>query len=55
MQSTLSVQNRTPFSAKALKNWNPRKVVDAGYAAMIRAIRADKTPNLLVLQYSTEW
>jgi len=29
--------------------------VDAGYEAMIRAIRADKVPNLLVLQYSASW
>ena len=29
--------------------------MDAGYEAMLRTIRADKTPNLLVLQYSTDW
>jgi type II restriction enzyme len=29
--------------------------VDAGYEAMIRAIRADRVPNLLVLQYSASW
>jgi type II restriction enzyme len=29
--------------------------VDAGYDAMIRAIRADRVPNLLVLQYSSSW
>jgi len=29
--------------------------VDAGYDAMIRAIRADRVPNLLVLQYSSGW
>lgn len=44
-----------PFQLKSLKNWNPRKVVDAGYDAMIRAIRADRVPNLLVLQYSSGW
>ena len=43
------------FQLKSLKNWNPRKIVDAGYEAMIRAIRADRTPNLLVLQYSSTW
>jgi len=31
------------------------KVVDAGYDAMIRAIRADRTPNLLLLQYTNAW
>jgi len=43
------------FQLKSLKSWNPRKIVDAGYEAMIRAIRADRTPNLLVLQYSSTW
>jgi type II restriction enzyme len=43
------------FQLKGLKNWNPKKVVDAGYEAMIRAIRADRTPNLLLLQYSSTW
>ena len=44
-----------PFELKSLKNWVPKKIVDAGYDAMLRAIRTDKTPNLLVLQYSTNW
>jgi type II restriction enzyme len=44
-----------PFQLKSLRNWNPRKVVDAGYEAMLRAIRADRTPNLLLLQYSSTW
>lgn len=29
--------------------------MDAGYEAMLRAIRADMTPNLLILQYSSRW
>jgi type II restriction enzyme len=44
-----------PFQLKSLRHWNPRKVVDAGYEAMVRAIRADNTPNLLLLQYSNSW
>jgi type II restriction enzyme len=44
-----------PFQLKSLRNWNPRKVVDAGYEAMLRAIRADRTPHLLLLQYSSTW
>lgn len=44
-----------PFQLKSLQHWNPRKVVDAGYEAMLRAIRADRTPNLLLLQYSKTW
>lgn len=43
------------FQLKGLKGWNPQKLVDAGYDAMIRAIRADRVPNLLVLQYSAAW
>jgi type II restriction enzyme len=44
-----------PFQLKSLRHWNPRKVVDAGYEAMLRAIRADRTPNLLLLHYSDSW
>lgn len=44
-----------PFQLKSLSHWNPRKVVDAGYEAMLRAIRADRTPNLLLLHYSKSW
>jgi type II restriction enzyme len=46
---------KQPFQLKSLRHWNPRKVVDAGYEAMMRAIRADNTPNLLLLQYSNTW
>ncbi len=35
----------------ALKN----RVVDAGYDAMIRAIRSERIPNLLLLRYSPAW
>lgn len=44
-----------PFQLKSLRHWSPRKVVDAGYEAMMRAIRADRTPNLLLLHYSNTW
>lgn len=43
------------YELKALKRWAPRKIVDAGYEAMMRAIKADRTPNLLVLHYSSDW
>lgn len=43
------------FQLKSMKNWNPRKLVDAGYDTMVRAIRADRVPNLFVLQYSSSW
>lgn len=43
------------FQLKGFKGWNQRKIVDAGYESMLRAIRSDRVPNLLVLQYSPEW
>jgi type II restriction enzyme len=43
------------YELKALKRWASRKIVDAGYEAMMRAIKADRTPNLLVLHYSSDW
>jgi type II restriction enzyme len=43
------------FQLKSLKTWDPKRVVDAGYESMIGAIRADRVPNLLVLQYSEDW
>jgi type II restriction enzyme len=48
-------QCEQPFQLKSLRHWNPKKVVDAGYQAMLRAIRADRTPNLLLLHYSDTW
>ena len=43
------------FQLKSSKSWNAKKIVDAGYEAMIRAIRADRAPHLLVLHYSPDW
>jgi type II restriction enzyme len=43
------------FQLKSLKAWNQKKVVDAGYDSMLRAIRSDRVPNLLLLQYSADW
>ena len=43
------------FELKSSRKWKQRKIVDAGYEAMVRAIRGDKTPNLFVLQYSRDW
>lgn len=43
------------FQLKSLRSWGQKKIVDAGYASMIRAIRSDNVPNLLVLQYSLDW
>jgi type II restriction enzyme len=44
-----------PFQLKSARTWNARKIVDGAHGAMLRAIHADKTPNLLVLQYSDKW
>ena len=43
------------FQLKSLRTWLPRKIVDAGYEAMLRCIRTDRAPNLLILQYTTDW
>jgi type II restriction enzyme len=43
------------FQLKGLRAWNPKKVVDAGYETMIRAIRGDRAPHLFLLQYTSDW
>lgn len=43
------------FQLKGFKTWNQRSIPDAAYSSMISAIRSDRVPNLLVLQYSTDW
>lgn len=44
-----------PFQLKAGRIWNQRKVPDAGYNAMMRALASDSVPNLLVMQYTSDW
>lgn len=46
---------RAAYQLKAMKSWNERRVPDAGYDAMMRALRGDSIPNLLVMQYSLQW
>jgi type II restriction enzyme len=49
-------QCQQPFQLKSLKTRNPKKIPDAAYDTMLGAIRTDKTPNLLFLEYSTtDW
>jgi len=48
-------QCEQPFQLKSLKAWNVKRIPDAAYDSMVRAIRADRIPNLLVLQYSSDW
>jgi type II restriction enzyme len=43
------------FQLKSFKTWNRSKIPDAAYESMISAIRSDRVPNLLVLQYSADW
>src|SRR3954468_2632546 len=44
-----------PFQLKAARVWNERKIPDAGYHAMMRALVSDRVPNLLVMQYTPDW
>lgn len=47
---------KAPYQLKASQKWSERRVPDAGYDAMVRAMRSDRVPNLLVLQYSArDW
>jgi type II restriction enzyme len=43
------------FQLKGFKTWNQKKIPDAAYNSMLRAIRSDRVPNLLILQYSAGW
>jgi type II restriction enzyme len=43
------------YELKSSKAWSRDRIIDAGYAAMLGAIQADRTPNLLVMQYSENW
>jgi type II restriction enzyme len=43
------------FQLKAGRTWNERKIPDAGYDAMMRALRSDTVPNLLLMQYTADW
>ena len=43
------------YQLKSGKHWNQRKIVDAGYAPMVAAIRSDRVPNLVVMQYTESW
>src|SRR5512137_2847665 len=43
------------YQLKAMRRWNERRVPDAGYDAMMRALMNDSTPNLLLMHYSDDW
>jgi type II restriction enzyme len=44
-----------PYQLKSTRRWNDHRVVDSAYAAMVKAIRTDSTPNLLLMHRSDEW
>ena len=46
---------KASYQLKSRMIWNDRKILDAGYQAMMDAIRSDRTPNLLVMHYSQDW
>lgn len=43
------------YQMKSSKAWSETRVPDAGYRAMMDAISAGATPNLLIMQYSAVW
>jgi type II restriction enzyme len=43
------------YQLKSAERWNEQRIPDAGYNAMISAIRSDNVPNLFVMQYTREW
>jgi type II restriction enzyme len=43
------------YQLKARRSWSESRVPDAAYAAMIEAIRNNRTPNLVVLHYDAAW
>ena len=43
------------YELKSMQKWNERRIVDSGYDAMMRSLRSDTVPNLLVMQYDDAW
>ncbi len=43
------------FELKSGLRWNQNKIVDAAYTSMISAIRSDRVPSLVVMQYTNSW
>jgi type II restriction enzyme len=43
------------YQLKSRKSALTNRIVDAGYKAMIGAIRSEQAPNLFLLQYSPSW
>jgi type II restriction enzyme len=43
------------FQLKSSRQWDGRRIPDAGYHAMMDAIMTDKNPNLVLLHYDDDW
>ena len=43
------------YQLKAARRWSETKIVDAGYGAMLAAIRSQTRPSLVVLHYTPKW
>jgi type II restriction enzyme len=43
------------YQLKSGARWSEKRIPDAAFDAMIRAIRSDRVPNLLVMQYTPRW
>ena len=43
------------YQLKSSTRWSDKRVVDAGYHAMMQAIRSGEAPNLILLQYDRNW
>ena len=48
-------QCKQSYQLKCSSKWSEHKILDAGYEAMMKSVRSDTTPNLLVMQYSANW
>lgn len=44
-----------PFQLKSRRTSTATKIVDSAYSSMIAAIRSNRAPNLLLLEYSSLW
>jgi len=43
------------YQLKSSTRWSDDRITDAGYEAMMPAVRSDSVPNLLILQYTAAW
>lgn len=43
------------YQLKAGTRWGINSVPDGAYEAMMRALQSDQVPNLVVMQYSSDW